>query len=118
MLFSEYIKPESRVLIRRDLKSRLEALAPWLQYEDDPYPVLVDGRIKWVVDAYTTSSWFPYSEGVPDLADVNYLRNSVKVVVDAFDGSTTFYAFDPEDPGAQGVAEHLPDAGGGRRQDS
>ena len=98
VLFSEYIKSDSRVLIRRDLNTRLEALAPWLQYEDDPYPVLVNGRIKWVVDAYTTSSWFPYSEGVPDQPQLKYLRNSVKVVVDAFDGSTTFYAFDPEDP--------------------
>jgi uncharacterized membrane protein (UPF0182 family) len=98
VLFSEYIKPDSRVLIRRDLTSRLEALAPWLEYEDDPYPVLVNGRIKWVVDAYTTSSWFPYSEGTPDKPQLKYLRNSVKVVVDAFDGSTTFYAFDSDDP--------------------
>ena len=70
VLFSEYVKPESRVLIRRDLNSRLEALAPWLQYENDAYPVLIDGRIKWVVDAYTSSEWFPYSEGIPgDAAD-------------------------------------------------
>jgi len=86
------------VLLRRDLDSRLDALAPWLQYENDPYPVLVDGRIKWVIDAYTTSRWFPYSEGTPQSPNLRYLRNSVKVVVDAFDGTTTFYAFDPEDP--------------------
>ena len=98
ILFSQYVKPESRVLIRRDLNSRLEALAPWLQYEKDAYPVLIDGRIKWVVDAYTSSEWFPYSEGIPGSPQTKYLRNSVKVVVDAFDGSTTFYAFDPADP--------------------
>ena len=85
VLFSEYVKPESRVLLRRDLNSRLEALAPWLQYEDDAYPVLIDGRVKWVVDAYTSSEWFPYSEGVPGAPQTKYLRNSVKVVVDAFD---------------------------------
>jgi len=97
ILFSEYLKPESRVLMRRDLTSRLEALAPWLEYENDPYPVLVDGRIIWVIDAYTSSENFPYSEGLPD-SPTNYLRNSVKVTVDAFDGKTTFYAFDSEDP--------------------
>jgi len=108
VLFSEYVKPESRVLLRRDLKSRLEALAPWLQYEDDPYPVLVDGRIKWVVDAYTSSQWFPYSEGIPGAPETKYLRNSVKVVIDAFDGSTTFYAFDPEDPVLKAWREVFP----------
>jgi len=97
VLFSEYVKPESRVLMRRDLTSRLEALAPWLEYENDPYPVLVDGRIIWVIDAYTSSENFPYSEGLPN-SPTNYLRNSVKVTVDAFDGTTKFYAFDSEDP--------------------
>jgi len=97
VLFSEYVKPESRVLLRRDLTSRLEALAPWLTFENDPYPVLVDGKITWVIDAYTSSDSFPYSEGLPN-SDTNYLRNSVKITVDAFDGTTTFYAFDPKDP--------------------
>ena len=97
VLFSEYVKPQSRVLLRRDLTTRLQALAPWLTYEKDPYPVLVGGRITWIVDAYTTSSDFPYSEGMPG-SDVNYLRNSVKVTVDAFDGTTHFYAFDESDP--------------------
>ena len=97
VLFSEYVKPESRVLLYRDLKTRLKKIAPWLEYETDPYPVLVDGRIVWVCDAYTTSSTFPYSEGLPG-STTNYLRNSVKVTVDAFDGTTHFYAFDPTDP--------------------
>ncbi len=95
VLFSEYLTPESRVLIRRDLQSRLSELAPWLRYETDPYPVLADGRILWVVDAYTISDRFPYAQ---DVAGVTYLRNSVKVTVDAFTGETIFYAFDPEDP--------------------
>ncbi len=97
VLFSEYVKPESRVLIRRTLMTRVQALAPWLQFEQDPYPVLVDGRITWVIDAYTTSENFPYSEGLPNSA-TNYMRNSVKVTVDAFDGTTHFYAFDSADP--------------------
>ncbi|NTU70422.1 MAG: UPF0182 family protein [Coriobacteriia bacterium] len=97
VLFSEYVKPESRVLMRRNIMDRVEALAPWLSYEGDPYPVLVDGRILWVIDAYTTSSNFPYSEGLPG-STINYMRNSVKVTIDAFDGTTHFYAFDPTDP--------------------
>lgn len=97
LLFSKYVNSDSRVLMRRDLTSRLEALAPWLQYEDDPYPVLVDGRIIWIIDAYTSSDNFPYSEALPN-SDTNYLRNSVKVTVDAFTGTTTFYAFDETDP--------------------
>ncbi|MBI5231001.1 MAG: UPF0182 family protein, partial [Coriobacteriales bacterium] len=98
ILLSAYVEPRSRVLMRRDLDTRLETLAPWLRYEDDAYPVLVDGRIKWIVDAYTESDHFPYSERLGDGSRTNYLRNSVKVVVDAFDGTTTFYAFDESDP--------------------
>ncbi len=96
ILFSEYIKPRSRILMKRDLETRLQELAPWLVFEDDPYPVLVDGRVIWVVDAYTSSDQFPYSQ--PLEGGTNYLRNSVKVTVDAFTGETTFYAFDEEDP--------------------
>jgi uncharacterized protein len=98
LLLSRSVKPTSRVLLRRDITTRLKALAPWLTYEKDPYPVLVDGRIVWVVDAYTTSNMFPYSEGLADDPSVTYIRNSVKVTVDAFDGTTTFYAFDKNDP--------------------
>jgi len=97
VLFSQYVKPESRVLMRRNLMERVEALAPWLTYEQDPYPVLVGGRIVWVIDAYTTSEYYPYSEGLPG-SSLNYMRNSVKITIDAFDGTTHFYAFDPTDP--------------------
>ena len=96
VVFSQYLRPDSRVMIRRDLDSRLEALAPWLIYEDDPYPVIADGRIVWIVDAYTASDEYPYAEPLAD--GTNYLRNSVKVTVDAFTGETTFYAFDADDP--------------------
>lgn len=96
VLFSNYVTPESRVLMNREIANRLERLAPWLRYEDDPYPVIVDGKILWIVDAYTSSNRFPYSEPLGD--GTNYIRNSVKVTVDAFTGETTFYAFDAEDP--------------------
>lgn len=99
VFFSQALKPSSRVLLRRDLTARVNALAPWLAYERDPYPVLTkEGRVVWVLDAYTVSSWFPYSEGVPGSPSTTYMRNSVKVTVDAFDGTTTFYAFDSKDP--------------------
>jgi len=98
VLFSEYIKPDSRVLMMRDIETRLEELAPWLSFEDDPYPVLTDGRVVWVVDAYTSSDQYPYSQILDGLGGINYLRNSVKVTVDAYTGETTFYAFDEQDP--------------------
>ncbi len=96
ILFSSYVRPESRVLMNRDLRTRVSMLAPFLRLEDDPYPVLVDGRIIWVMDAYTTSSRFPYSERIAD--GTNYIRNSVKVTVDAYTGETKVYAFDEKDP--------------------
>lgn len=96
VLFSEYISPKSRVLMMRDLETRLNELAPWLAFEDDAYPVIADGRIVWVIDAYTSSDRYPYSQVGSD--GINYLRNSVKVTVDAFTGATTFYAFDDQDP--------------------
>lgn len=96
VLFSEYVTQNSRVLMYRDVHTRLDRLAPWLRFEDDPYPALVDGRIVWIVDAYTHSDMFPYSQQLPD--GTNYLRNSVKATVDAFTGETTLYAVDEQDP--------------------
>jgi uncharacterized membrane protein (UPF0182 family) len=96
ILFSGFVEPDSRVLYRRDLMTRLNRLAPWLLYEEDEYPVLTDGRIEWLVDAYTATEDFPYSQ--PLDSGISYLRNSVKVTVDAYDGTTTLFAFDPEDP--------------------
>src|SRR5215472_354465 len=98
--FSDDITPESRVLMRRNVRDRVTALAPFLTFEPDPYIVLSDdGRLLWMLDAYTTSDNYPYSSHYQLNGDsVNYLRNSVKVVVDAYNGTTTFYVFDPEDP--------------------
>ncbi len=95
ILFSDYIEPDSRVIFDRDLVTRINKLAPWLTLDGDAYPALIDGRIVWIVDAYTTSSHYPYSQY---FRGVNYVRNSVKVTVDAYDGTTTLWGFDPDDP--------------------
>ena len=98
--FSDDVTPESRLLMRRNVRSRVAALAPFLTFEQDPYIVLGDdGRLSWMIDAFTTSDNYPYSShyGLNNQS-VNYMRNSVKVVIDAYNGTTTFYVFDPEDP--------------------
>jgi uncharacterized membrane protein (UPF0182 family) len=98
--FSDDITPQSRVLMRRNVRDRVTALAPFLTYEPDPYVVISDdGRLFWMLDAYTTSDSYPYSSHyLLNGNSVNYMRNSVKVVIDAYDGTTTFYVFDPQDP--------------------
>lgn len=98
--FSDDVNSESRLLMRRNVRDRVAALAPFLTFEQDPYIVLGEnGRLLWMMDAFTTSDNYPYSThyGLDNNA-INYMRNSVKVVIDAYDGSTTFYVFDPEDP--------------------
>ncbi|MGA8728980.1 MAG: UPF0182 family protein [Terracidiphilus sp.] len=98
--FSDDVTPESRLLMRRNVRERVAALAPFLTFEQDPYIVLgEDGRLSWMIDAFTTSDNYPYSShyGLNNQS-INYMRNSVKVVIDAYNGTTTFYAFDPEDP--------------------
>src|ERR1039457_3505880 len=98
--FSDDVNKDSRLLMRRNLRDRVSALAPFLTYDPDPYIVLGDdGRLSWIMDAYTVSDSYPYSTHYR-LNDnsINYMRNSVKVVIDAYDGTTTFYVFDPEDP--------------------
>jgi uncharacterized protein len=95
ILISKALSSESRILFHRALPDRVETLAPMLWYDADPYPVIVDGRIVWLYDAYTWSKRFPYSEPTGGL---NYIRNSVKVAIDAYSGETTFYVVDPDDP--------------------
>jgi uncharacterized protein len=98
--FSDDINGQSRLLMRRNVRERVAALAPFLTYDSDPYIVVGDdGRLSWIIDAFTTSDTFPYSSpyGLAG-ASINYMRNSVKVVIDAYDGTTTFYVFDSEDP--------------------
>ncbi len=117
IILSSLVNPESKILFDREPVTRVAKVAPWLTVDGDPYPVVVDGRVKWIVDAYTTTSSYPYSSRTT-LSDatadaltatttsvvplpserINYLRNSVKAVVDAYDGTVTLYAWDAEEP--------------------
>ena len=98
--FSDDVTSESRLLMRRNVRERVTALAPFLTFDDDPYVVLDDGgRLWWILDGFTTTDRYPYSRPyVLGTRRVNYVRNSVKAVVDAYNGTTTLYVFDAEDP--------------------
>ena len=118
LLFSGYPTQDSRIMFHRRVQDRLNTLAPFLVFDEDPYIAAVDGRLFWIVDAYTRSSYYPYSQPfaayeqirfrdgssrigertVAHLAGANYVRNAVKAVVDAFTGRVDFYVFDAEDP--------------------
>ena len=98
--FSDDVNAESRLLIRRNVRDRVATLAPFLTFEQDPYIVVdEDGRLLWMMDAFTTSDSYPYSShyGLGNRS-INYMRNSVKAVIDAYNGTTTFYVFDSDDP--------------------
>lgn len=98
--FSDDVNEDSQLLMRRNVRERVSALAPFLTYDPDPYIVLDDdGRLSWVMDAFTVSDNYPYASHYRlDRDPINYMRNSVKVVIDAYNGATTFYVFDTEDP--------------------
>jgi len=98
--FSNDITAESRLLMRRNVRARVQALAPFLTFDSDPYIVVgEDGRLSWIIDAYTSSASYPYSAPANlETQSANYIRNSVKAVVDAYDGTVTFYVFDSADP--------------------
>jgi uncharacterized membrane protein (UPF0182 family) len=118
LLVSDYLRSDSRILYRRSLQERVQTIAPFLQYDGDPYIVLRDdGSLVWIWDAYTTTDRFPNSQ--PDSGGLNYIRNSIKVVIDAYNGDVTFYQIDPADaianswgkvfPGLLTPAEEMPD---------
>jgi uncharacterized membrane protein (UPF0182 family) len=96
LLVTENIVPNSKIMIRRNISERIAYIAPFLKLDGDPYAVVHDGRIVWIVDGYTTSDHYPYSQR--NLDGLNYIRNSVKVVVDSYTGDTSFYVSDPDDP--------------------
>ena len=96
ILLSDDITAESRLIFDRQIRRRVSKIAPFLVYDEDPYLVVSDGRLFWIQDAYTTASRYPYSTEAA--RGVNYIRNSVKVVVDAYNGTTTFYLANREDP--------------------
>jgi uncharacterized membrane protein (UPF0182 family) len=98
--FSDDVNADSRLLMHRNIRERVEKLAPFLTYDQDPYVVVgQDGRLWWIMDAFTTANTYPYATHY-SLGDsqINYMRNSVKVIIDAYNGSTTFYVFDDQDP--------------------
>ena len=100
LIFSLDINSESRMMIRRQVMERVQTIAPFLQYDNDPYIVVSKGRLYWIVDAFTTTNKYPYStpSKLEDGTKFNYIRNSVKVVVDAYNGDVTFYQMDKKDP--------------------
>jgi uncharacterized protein len=115
---SGQVDGDSRIIINRDIRARVEAAAPFLEFDADPYPVLVDGRIQWVIDGYTVTDDYPFAQAVvPDGLEqgtglnrrLNYVRNSVRAVVDAYDGTVTFYVVDDTDPMIRAYMDAFPD---------
>jgi uncharacterized protein len=97
LLLSSYITGDSRIMMRRTIQERIRTIAPFLRLDRDPYLVISNGRLFWMQDAYTTSAYFPYSQPLRDLG-LNYIRNAVKVIIDAYHGTVDFYVMDPADP--------------------
>ncbi len=106
LLLSADIGRDSRLIFARQIGARVTRIAPFLRYDRDPYLVLAEGRLFWIIDAYTATDRYPYATRY---GDVNYMRNSVKVVVDAYDGAVTFYQVLPDEPIARTLAAIFPD---------
>ncbi len=109
ILLAGAIDADSRILYHRRIQDRVAKVAPFLMYDRDPYVVVADGRLYWMLDAYTYTNRYPYSQpaGVRSV-NVNYMRNSVKIVVDAYEGNMSFYVADPSDPLVQTYAKVFP----------
>ena len=107
LMISGEINPDSKIQYERNIQDRVQKLVPFLELDSDPYIVLHDGKLKWIQDAYTVSNNFPYSE--PFEGKFNYIRNSVKVVVDAYDGTVKFYVSDKTDPIIDTYSKIFPD---------
>ncbi|RXH26207.1 membrane protein [Bradyrhizobium nanningense] len=97
LLLSSYITTDSRIMIRRNIQERVRTIAPFLRLDHDPYLVISNGRMFWMQDAYTVSSYFPSAQPA-QAQDINYIRNSVKVIIDAYNGTVDFYLMDTGDP--------------------
>ena len=105
ILLSDDLTSESRILYHRRIADRVRLIAPFLEYDGDPYLAIDQGRLFWIQDAYTTSDRYPYAQRA---GDINYIRNSIKVVIDAYHGTTTFYVIDPHDPIAATLGRAFP----------
>ncbi len=109
LLVSTNLNSDSKIVINRNIMNRVQKIMPFLQYDNDPYIVTADGKLYWIIDAYTTSSYYPYSEPFdPTKSSMNYIRNSVKVVIDAYNGETSYYLVNNEDPIANTYAKIYP----------
>ena len=109
MFLSADITPESRILYNRNVKERGAKVAPFLTYDRDPYIVVAEGKLYWIIDAYTSTDKYPYSQPLPlNGGKLNYIRNSIKAVVDAYDGAITLYQADSEDPIIKTYAKIFP----------
>jgi uncharacterized membrane protein (UPF0182 family) len=106
LLATPALTADSALLFHRDVRERVQRVAPFLMYDGDPYLVVADGRLMWLFDAYTASGQYPYSQPVG--RNMNYLRNSVKVTIDAYDGSMNFYVWDDQDPLVRSYAGAFP----------
>ncbi len=104
--------PKTKVLYLRDIRDRVKKAAPFLHYDADPYPVIANGRLVWMLDGYTTSDNYPYSQAftgrVGSTDRFNYVRNSVKATIDAYDGTINFYVIDTKDPVIQAYESAFP----------
>jgi uncharacterized protein len=121
LILSGQVNEDSRIILYKNVRDRVHRAAPFLHLDNDPYPAVVDDRVVWILDAYTTTTWYPYSQRV-DLdevvaqgqignltGDASYIRNSVKVVIDAYEGTMDFYVVDDEDPLIQAWMNAFPD---------
>ncbi|MBI3263880.1 MAG: UPF0182 family protein [Acidobacteria bacterium] len=106
ILLSEDLTAESRILFHRNIRERVDAIASFLRYDPDPYLVIADGRLVWILDAYTWTDRYPYATEA--MNGINYIRNSIKVTIDAYDGTTMFYLADPRDPLAASLGRVFP----------
>jgi uncharacterized protein len=117
LIWSGQVTTQSRILYLRDIQERVRTAAPFLQWDADPYAVVLDKKIVWVLDGYTTTNRYPYSQSISPTVppgsglniDMNYVRNSVKATVDAYDGSVHFYVVDPSDPIIRTYRKAFPD---------
>ena len=117
LVVSGELGSDSRILYKRDVLDRAKTLAPFLKFDRDPYPAIIDGKVTWILDAHTSTDMFPYAQKVNPRAvrsgdlrsSVNYVRNSVKVVIDAYDGTPEFYIVDDRDPIAKSYRQQFPD---------
>ena len=106
ILVSSQLTSESRIIYHRNIIDRVTTIAPFLRYDTDPYLVISEGRLVWMVDAYTVSGRYPYA--TPASNGINYIRNAVKIVIDAYDGTTTFYLAEPDEPIARTLQAIFP----------